>query len=167
MSYSIVQHLEFNAWANGRLIDTVRPLGDELFYRENKGSFPSIGKTTLHIWGSQYIWYRRMHGESVKQAPMVADPPSKEEILEGLSKSSHDFVTFIKSVDAALLESRYRYTNLRDEPCDDTYEETLYHIVNHGTYHRGQLILMLREVGITSLPGTDLIHYLRTQRNKS
>src|SRR5690349_8885314 len=161
MNYSIIQHLEFNAWANSKLIEAMAPLSEALFYLENKGSFPSIAKTALHIWGAQYIWYRRMHGESVKQAPMVAVPPPKEEILEGLLKSSNDFVAFIKSINPSLLTSRYRYTNLRGEPCDDTYEETLFHVVNHGTYHRGQLIMMLREVGITSLPGTDLIHYLR------
>ena len=63
-----------------------------------------------------------------------------------------------------MLSGRYHYTNLRGEPFDDTYEETLFHVVNHGTYHRGQLIMMLREAGVTSLPGTDLIHYLRRQR---
>jgi uncharacterized damage-inducible protein DinB len=165
MSYSIIQHLEFNAWANGKLIEALNPVNETLFNRENRGSFPSIAKTTLHIWGAQYIWYRRMHGESVKQAPMVAAPPTKEEILDGLLKSSHDFVTFVKAINPALLSSRYRYTNLQGEPCDDTFEETLFHVVNHGTYHRGQVILMLRDAGVTTLPGTDLIHYLRAQRS--
>ncbi|MGC3948546.1 MAG: DinB family protein [Chryseolinea sp.] len=60
MAYSIQQHLEFNAWANGVMADTLKSLSEELFYQENGGSFPSIAKTTLHIWGAQYIWYRRM-----------------------------------------------------------------------------------------------------------
>jgi uncharacterized damage-inducible protein DinB len=166
MSYSILQHLEFNAWANGTVVSTLRPLSDELFYRENKASFPSIAKTTLHMWGAQHIWFRRMQGESLKQAPMVVDPPSKVGILEGLMSSSEDFVTFVSAASPHFLSSRYHYTNLRGDAFEDTYEDTLYHLVNHSTYHRGQLILMLREVGLTSLPGTDLIHYLRTQRNK-
>lgn len=164
MSYNLDQHLEFNAWANGRVADVLTPLNDDLFYRENTGSFPSIAKTTLHLWGSQHIWYRRFHGESLKQAPMVVQPPGKAAILDGLRKSSDAFVTFTKTKSAEFLASRYSYVNLRGEPCDDTYEETLFHIVNHSTYHRGQLILMLRDVGVTTLPGTDLIHYLRMQR---
>ena len=166
MSYSINQHLEFNAWANGRLADTLRPLSDELFYRENKGSFPSLAKTTLYLWGAQHIWYRRMLGESLKQAPMVAQPPGKEHILDGLVQSSADLVTFVKSKDQAFLSARYHYFNLKGEPFDDTYEETLFHVVNHGTYHRGQLIHMLRDLDILTLPGTDLIHYLRAQRQQ-
>lgn len=164
MSYSIVQHLEFNAWANGVVGSILTPIGDELFYRENKGSFPSLAKTTLHIWGAQHIWFRRMKGESLRQAPMVAEPPSKSEIIEGLVKSSTDFVDFVKSINPSLLSSRYQYKNLKGDPFEDTYEETLFHIVNHSTYHRGQLIHMLRDAGITTLPGTDLIHYLRAQR---
>ena len=164
MGYSIIQHLEFNAWASGVVSDTLNPITDDLFYLENKGSFPSMAKTILHIWGAQHIWFRRMHGESLKVAPMVAEPPSKREILEGLVRSSQSLVTFVKSINPALLSSRYQYTNLRGQPCEDTYEETLFHVVNHGTYHRGQLIHMLREAGVTTLPGTDLIHYLRAQR---
>jgi uncharacterized damage-inducible protein DinB len=167
MSYSIVQHLEFNAWANGRMIEVLQPLSDDLFYRENKGSFPSLAKTALHIWGSQYIWYRRLYGESLKQAPMVDQPPAKEDLLIGLLQSSNDFVTFVKSKDQDFLSTRYHYTNLRGEPADDTYEQTLFHIVNHGTYHRGQVIYMLRDVGVQTLPGTDLIHYLRAHRSQS
>src|SRR5690349_560945 len=111
MSYNIQQHLEFNAWANGTLADAMRPLSDEIFYRENKGSFPSIAKTSLHIWGAQYIWYRRMRGESLKQAPMVADPPSKPEILSGLVSSSEDFISFVNSINPTMLSGRYHYTN--------------------------------------------------------
>jgi uncharacterized damage-inducible protein DinB len=166
MSYSIVQHLEFNAWANGLMISTLKPLSEELFYLENNGSFPSIAKTTLHMWGAQHIWYTRMQGESLKQAPMVADPPSKADMLDGLLSSSEDYVAFVGSVDPDFLSGRYHYTNLRGQSFEDSYEDTLYHVVNHSTYHRGQVILMLREVGVTPLPGTDLIHYLRSQRNK-
>jgi len=163
MAYSILQHLEFNAWANGAIADTLKPLSEEQFYRENKGSFPSIAKTVLHIWGAQYIWYRRMRGESVKKAPMVAAPPPQNEILAGLIDSSKHFIEFVNSVNPALLSGKYRYTNLRGEPFEDTYEETLFHVVNHGTYHRGQIVNMLRDVGVTTIPGTDLIHYLRAR----
>jgi len=166
MSYSIVRHLEFNAWANGQLAQVMKPLSEEAFYRENNGSFPSLAKTTLHIWGAQYIWYRRMQGESLRQAPMVAQPPAKAELLDGLLQSSADFVTFVKSKDAHFLSSRYQYTNMRGDHFEDAYEETLFHIVNHGSYHRGQLTNMLREVGVTKLPGTDLIHYLRAHNPK-
>lgn len=164
MSYSIQKHLEFNAWANATIADLIKPISEDQFYRENKGSFPSIAKTTLHMWGSQYIWYRRMHGESLKQAPMVATPPPMTGILAGLVSSSKDFVQFVNSINPALLSSKYRYTTLRGEPAEDSYEETLFHVVNHSTYHRGQLVLMLREVGVTALKGTDLIHYLRANR---
>ncbi|MGC3948545.1 MAG: DinB family protein [Chryseolinea sp.] len=100
----------------------------------------------------------------MKQAPMVAAPPPKQDILSGLVSSSTDFIEFVNSVNPTLLTSRYHYKNLRGEPFEDTYEETLFHVVNHGTYHRGQLIHMLRGVGVSSLTGTDLIHYLRSKR---
>lgn len=161
MAYNLNNHLLFNHWANSQVAETIRLIPDEDFVREGRSSFPSISKTVAHMWGAQYIWLRRMHGESIRVAPMSTMQLAKDEALDGLIKSSHDFIDFVKSKDAEFLASRYRYNNLKGEPFEDSYEDTLFHVVNHSTYHRGQLISMLRESGVTSLPGTDLIHFLR------
>jgi uncharacterized damage-inducible protein DinB len=42
-------------------------------------------------------------------------------------------------------------------------DEILFHVVNHGTFHRGQMITMLRELGYTSFPSQDLIAFTREQ----
>jgi uncharacterized damage-inducible protein DinB len=161
MAYNLTNHLLFNHWANVQVAETIRLITDEDFVSEGKSSFPSISKTVAHMWGAQYIWLRRMHGESIRNAPMSTMQLTKDEALDGLIKSSHDFIDFVKSKDGEFLASRYRYNNLKGEPFEDSYEDTLFHVVNHSTYHRGQLINMLRDLGITSLPGTDLIHFLR------
>ena len=51
---------------------------------------------------------------------------------------------------------------MKGEPFTDSVEDTLFHVVNHSTYHRGQIITMLREAGETKVVSTDLIHYLRS-----
>ena len=56
----------------------------------------------------------------------------------------------------------YAYKNLKGDPFEDRIEDTLFHVVNHSTYHRGQIITMLREAGVAKVVSTDLIHYLRT-----
>ncbi|MEO7988089.1 MAG: DinB family protein [Chryseolinea sp.] len=159
--YSIHKHLTFNVWANTKTAEVLRNVEDEIYFQENKSSFPSIAKTVIHMWGAQYIWLTRMQGTSLTTFPNM-EIRDKMISLDGLVKSSENIQKFIESKDEDFLSSTYAYKNMKGDPFEDSYEDTLFHVVNHGTYHRGQIITMLREAGITNVVGTDLIHYLRT-----
>lgn len=161
MSYSIRKHLAYNTWANTKIAEVLRAVSDEIYFKENKSSFPSIAKTVLHIWGAQFIWLKRMQGESLTTWPNDDNQNNKNGQLDGLIQSSQDIFSFIVSKDEVFLSSLYSYTNMKGEPFRDSVEDSLFHVVNHSTYHRGQIITMLREAGVTKVAGTDLIHYLR------
>ena len=162
MSYSIYKHLTFNIWANTKTAEVLTEVNDEIYYRENKSSFPSIAKTVLHLWGAKNIWLKRLQGESLAAWPYQIEQESKAGQLAGLVQSSQNILDFVTSKDDAFLSSLYSYTNMKGEPFTDSVEDTLFHVVNHSTYHRGQLITMLREASVTNVVGTDLIHYLRS-----
>jgi uncharacterized damage-inducible protein DinB len=165
MSYSVIQHLRYNAWANSRIADLLSPLDDELFYEEAQSSFPSIAKTLLHIWDAETVWMLRMKGTSLGAMPSLKFTGTRQELMDGFTKSSSDLVTFIESRGEAYLSEKYSYKNLKGDPFTDMVEDTLFHVVNHGTYHRGQITTMLRCKTITTLVSTDLIHYLRSVRS--
>ena len=151
----------YNTWANTKIAEVLRDIDDEIFFRENKSSFSSIGITMLHIWGAQHVWFKRMEGISLTAFPYM-DVRDKLEILDGLVKSSVDIQDLVDSKGEEFLTTVYAYKNLKGDPFEDTIEDTLFHVVNHGTYHRGQIITMLRQAGVTKVVSTDLIHYLRT-----
>lgn len=161
MSYSIQRHIAYNAWANTRTAEVLRLVNDDIFLQETGSSFPSIAKTITHISQAQGIWLQRMRGESTSIGPSGNSAPCKQEILDRLIRSSHDLVVFVTSMEVSFLRKTYAYKSLKGESFENSFEETLYHVVNHSTYHRGQVITMLRQAGVTSVVGTDLIHYLR------
>ncbi len=162
MTYSVLQHLVYNEWANSKFTDLLLTVDDIVYFQSIKSSFPSIAKTVLHISDSQQIWLKRMQGVSVTSWPSSTFDGTKKDALSGLVQSSKNLVEFIKSKDESFLTSSYSYRSLKGDSFTDPVEHTLFHIVNHGTYHRGQIITMLRESGITQLVSTDLIHYLRS-----
>lgn len=162
MAYSIKKHLAYNEWANTKVADVLRGVDDPIFFQENKSSFPSIAKTVLHIWDAQHIWLTRMQGGTMSKWPSASFKGSKDDSLNGLIESSSELSAFLLSKPKAFLATYYPYKNMKGEPFESTYDDTLFHIVNHSTYHRGQIITMLREAGIDQLPSTDLIHYLRS-----
>jgi uncharacterized damage-inducible protein DinB len=162
MAYSLKKHLAYNEWANTKVADVLREVEDQIFFQDNKSSFPSIAKTVLHIWDAQDIWVKRMQGTSQSKWPSASFKGSKDDSLNGLIESSSELSTFISSKPKTFFSTSYAYKNMKGEPFESTYEDTLFHVVNHGTYHRGQIISMLREAGMKQLPSTDLIHYLRS-----
>jgi len=162
MGYSIFKHLAYNEWANTKFAGMLSDIDDKIFHHENKSSFPSIAKTVLHIADAQMIWLSRMQGNGLKAWPSATFKGSKADALSTLVKSSKDINTFINSKGESFVSTTYAYKNMKGDLFEDPVEDTLFHVVNHSTYHRGQITTMLREMNITQLVGTDLIHYLRT-----
>ena len=166
MPYSIRRHIAYNAWANARVAEALRPVPDAIYFQENKSSFPSIAKTVLHIWGAQQIWLRRMNREQVTTGSAATVDYTKDDSLDTLLRTSEALVDFVSTHDDATLLVNYTYQNLQGKPFEASYEDTLFHVVNHSTYHRGQITTMLRQAGVQHVAVTDLIAYLRALKNE-
>ena len=162
MAYSVFTHLQYSEWANTKFADLLSTVDDEIYHQTNKSSFPSIAKTVLHINDSQLVWLSRLKGHGLTSWPSENFRGGKAEGLAWLVESSRELTSFITTKGEPFLQTRYAYKSMKGDPFEDTVEDTLFHIVNHGTYHRGQIIIMLREMNVTKLISTDLIHYLRT-----
>ncbi len=162
MAYSIKQHLEYNLWASKQFADFLLKLDEGIINKELKSSFPGIGKTILHLWNAQLIWLNRMKGEEITFHPYRDFRGTKKEMLAGFVSSADELNDFITSKEEGYLDQMIHYKTSKGDPFESRVDEILFHIVNHGSYHRGQIITMLRESGVTeSLPGTDLIRFLR------
>ena len=162
MTYSIKDHLDYNLWANRLMAEKIQQVDDELLNREIKSSFPSVTKTVLHLWDTNVIWLSRLRGETSFTRPSASFSGTKYDLLAGLISSTEIINSFIDSKGPDFLSQKLSYKNLKGEPWEDYVLDILFHVVNHGTYHRGQLVTMLRELGVTELVNTDLIRYVRT-----
>jgi uncharacterized damage-inducible protein DinB len=160
--YSLKQHLAYNHWANCRLIESLQPVDENLIFAELKNSFPGIGKTIMHISDAQIIWLKRLQGESLNVWPSSGRTWTKNEILNTLLESSQNITDFVQSKDETFLKITISYKNMKGDKFNDKVEGLLYHVVNHSTYHRGQVITMLHESGVTTVHNTDIIYYLRS-----
>ena len=162
MAHSIKDHLEFNLWANRLMAEKIQQVDDELLNREIKSSFPSVTKTVLHLWDTNVIWLSRLRGETSFTRPSASFNGTKYDLLAGLISSTEIINSFIDSKGPDFLSQKLSYKNLKGEPWEDYVLDILFHVVNHGSYHRGQLVTMLRALGVTELVNTDLIRYVRT-----
>lgn len=166
MKELLTNYIKYNIWANERICKVLESLDTALLDKEVKSSFNTLRKTIYHIWGAETIWYQRLHGEnptSFLGDSFKGDFPEFQ--LEFLQQSGKYFVYIMNATDKQLSKD-LTHTNLKGDKFTNKISNILQHVVNHSTYHRGQIITMLRNLGVTQLPSTDYITYVREKDKK-
>lgn len=162
MKHIIHRLTAYNVWANQRITGLLREQPDAVLQQEIASSFPSIRKTAFHIWDAEHLWLKRLHGERQPVWPSKNFAGTMEEAYEAWASASRALMEYAQSLSEEQLLEEFDYQNTKGEAFRQPRYEALLHVVNHSTYHRGQLITMLREAGVNEgLPATDLIVYLR------
>lgn len=163
MQSYLLEIANYNFWANQKLVNYLQNYPDELLTKEVISSFPSIGKTLFHIWGAQAIWQFRLIGQSPKAFPSQPHEKNITEAFNGLLNSSKDLIAWISDHldEHSKLEKSISYKTLNGKTYTQEAHEILIHVMNHSTYHRGQIIMMAKQLGFRDLPSTDFIFYKR------
>jgi uncharacterized damage-inducible protein DinB len=74
------------------------------------------------------------------------------------------WIEWISNAQEHMFQHEFIYLNSKKEQFKQPVYQVLVHIFNHGTYHRGQLVTMLRQLGVEKIPQTDYIVWTRKVR---
>lgn len=154
---------QFNAWANRRTLGACAALSPEQFARNLGSSFPSVRDTLAHIFGAEWIWHERWHGRSPGGPPPGLGSIEFSDLRTRLETMDRELLVYVGSLVEAELSRFLEYRNMAGKPFSDRLDHTLRHLVNHGSYHRGQVTTLLRQLGVQAV-STDLIAFHREQR---
>jgi uncharacterized damage-inducible protein DinB len=161
MKEPILRFLHYNVWANARFIAVLRTLGDERLDMEMKSSFPTIRATVAHMWGAEDIWLQRL--EQLEK-PVWRAHDYKGSIAEACAiweGVSQGLAAFAMALPEERLAQRIEVVTMAGARNNDRINDILLHVVNHASYHRGQLVTMLRQAGVADIPSTDFYAYTR------
>ena len=161
MKKILVQYAAYNVWANQRVTDCINNLTDQQINQEINSSFKSIYATLIHLWDVESIWWQRVKLQEQQEWPGISFEGSILELCNNLLKQSRQWKEWIDIATDATLEHEFIYRNSKKEQFKQPVYEAVLHLFNHQTFHRGQLITMLRQVGLEQIPNTDLISFLR------
>jgi len=150
---------EYNRWANARTLQPVSELTAEEFSRALGGSFRSVHETLAHIYAAEWIWLERWNGRSPRALPTVQDVPTLEALTEKWRTVEEECRAHVGSLTEDRMAQVVTYVNTKGETWSYPLAEILVHLVNHSTYHRGQVATMLRRLGKTPL-STDYLVFL-------
>lgn len=153
--------LAYHRWAHEAWIEALRALPPEVLDRPLPSSFPSIRATFAHMVGAEHTWVDRWEGGdgTLPEGFEEGELEALVEALDAVARRQDGVVAGLLAEDRGL-EKELAYRDRAGNPHRSTFREMLQHVVNHATYHRGQLATLLRQVGATP-PSTDLIKYTR------
>jgi uncharacterized damage-inducible protein DinB len=151
---------DYNTWANRRSLDAAAPLTVEQFTRPLGSSFSSVRDTLAHIWGAECIWMERFEGRSPASLPDVGQFHEISTLRTRWQEDEARLNKLASRVTQTDLDGPHEYRTLKFGQYTNPLWLSMQHLVNHGTYHRGQITTMLRQLGAKPL-STDLIHFYR------
>ena len=151
---------DYNAWANRRMLDACAPLALEQFTRNLASSFSSVRDTLAHIYGAEWLWLERFQGRSPASLPDVSQFPNLAGLRDHWMKHETNLLRFVRGLTQEDLDRVMEYKTLKFGVYRNPLWQSMQHLVNHGTYHRGQVTTMLRQLGAQPIL-TDLMHFYR------
>jgi uncharacterized damage-inducible protein DinB len=161
MKELLKQLAAYNIWANQKLMEAILTLPEEKQKQELASSFKSLYATVLHIWNAESIWWQRMKLNERIIMPSENSNGNMKDVCNGLLQQNILWQDWVNNASDMALEHVFQYFNLKKESFKQPIYQMLLHVFNHGTYHRGQLVNMLRQLGVEKIPQTDFIVWSR------
>jgi uncharacterized damage-inducible protein DinB len=154
---------DFNEWANARTFEAVGALTPEQLTHENGSSFPSILLTAAHIVGAEWIWLERWLDRATGDFPAWVLQPDLADLQARLRVVEAERAQYLAALPEGGATSTVAF-KLRNGTNDrQPVAVMVRHVVNHSTYHRGQIAAFIRQFGVTP-PSTDYITFARARR---
>ncbi|MBT1705178.1 DinB family protein [Chryseosolibacter indicus] len=148
--------LRYNLWANERLTSWLMTLDRKILYTKTGSSFGTIDRTLQHIFFAQLYWHTILVKGQIKEFNDPEEEHIVEKIIAELMMSSQQLIN-----DLSVLNQEQLIQIVQASDSTQSRYEYILHLVNHGSYHRGQIVTMCRALGITDeIPVTDYDAYL-------
>ncbi|WP_188066840.1 DinB family protein [Brevibacillus brevis] len=147
---------DFHAWANQTLINRLKELPEGVYEQEVQSVFPTVAKVMEHIYMVDQSWLLILQGMDMQAAMDETWQQEKKITGKNLEEVEQLYAGLVEQFKAFLsqeedLERRIVLDNPYTRVRDTSLAEIIMQVVNHGTYHRGNITAMLRQMGYSSV----------------
>ncbi len=150
----------YNAWANRKIFDAAAALPQEQYSRDLKSSHGGIHGTLAHIVWAEQLWLHRWLARPNPAVPQGKDLRDLGAVRARWEEVEAERGAFLKGLTAGRLEETHTVKPSTGGEYRHTFGQMVRHAVDHSTYHRGQAVTLLRQVGAVP-PNTGLIVFYR------
>ena len=153
----------FHYWARDRMLTAVETLSQEQYERPLGSSFPSVRDTLNHLYNAEWVWYSRWNGESPTIFPANDERPDVRTLRHDWGLLEQNVRGYLSGRTQGDLDRVIEYRLMSGTQGASSLWQMVAHLVNHASYHRGQVTTMLRQLGAPGPKSTDLITFYREQ----
>lgn len=154
---------DYHYWARDRLLDAIDPLTLEQFNRDLGSSFKSVRDTVSHTYAAEWAWYQRWQGMSPTALLSPDLFPDAATVRRLWTEHEAKMRTYLDGLGDEGITRVIEYTLLNGTGGSSPVWQMMQHLVNHASYHRGQVTTMLRQLGVEPGKSMDMIAYYRTR----
>ncbi|SMQ86887.1 Uncharacterized damage-inducible protein DinB (forms a four-helix bundle) [Bacillus sp. OV166] len=156
MTHPALKMYDYHIWANGVIIDRLKELPQNIYHKEIQTGFSSVSKVLSHIYLTDYAWFDIISGKSMNEAISTTNQLREQIETKSIEEMKKIFLDLSECY-KELLNSQENIEKVIvvDNPyaglLETSVSETVLHVVTHGSYHRGNIATMLRQMGHTSV----------------
>jgi uncharacterized damage-inducible protein DinB len=150
----------YNAWANRKMFAAASALPAEAYGRDLHSSHGGVHRTLAHIVWAEQLWLHRWLGKPNPAVPQGRDLTSVEGVQKRWEAVEAERASFLAGITAGTLEEGQVVRPSTGGEFRHTFREMFRHVIDHSSYHRGQVVTLLRQLGVTP-PSTGLIVFFR------
>ena len=162
MTFDVLQTLvDYHYWARDRLLPAVEALTEDQLRRPLGNSFPSVFDTVVHLCGADWIWRSRWEGVSPTALPSPDTYDSLPKVCAAWMDEERRIRALLFRLGPEGILQPIEYQGWDGRRQAQPFWQMLQHLVNHGSYHRGQITTMLRQMDAPPPKSMDLIAFYR------
>jgi len=155
-------HLEFMKWADETMLAALAQAPPDEVAQDRGSSFKSLFDTLNHVYLAELVWLKRVEGRRDAKIVDLERPADLSALGQAWPELHRTWIAWSRSLSGEDWHMPLISRNSQGVESEIPHWQLVLHLVNHGSYHRGQVATMLRQSGIKP-PGTDLISFYRTR----
>ena len=145
---TIREMTDHSYWARDQQLRACTGLDQELYQRPLGGSFPSLQETLAHLLAVEWLWLERWRGRSPAALVPAGEWPTLAAVSGRWDMVEREMRGYLDALDEGALERPLTYVNLHGERWTYPLWRMLMHLLNHQSFHRGQVTNLLRMLGV-------------------
>ncbi len=157
----LTQLYDYNRWANEKYLAAAEALTPADFLRPQGHSWGSVHSLLVHMLAAEWIWLRRLRGNSPSALLDPQDFPTLASIRTRWGSLHAEFAAYLHEQSADSLLQPVAYANTRGKPFTLEAWKILVHVANHGTHHRGELAAMYALMNVPHEEDDWLFYFLQ------
>jgi uncharacterized damage-inducible protein DinB len=138
---------DYMRWGDRLMIGAARTVPDEQYYADQGISFGSVHKLMVHCMAAQWIWLSRWRGENPTRLESHEQYPKRGDVEQRWPLVHAALIDFLGLQTPGTLARAVNYRNLKGEHCSLALADLMLHVIDHASYHRGQVASMIKRAG--------------------